>query len=309
MNYRGAWLPHLVEVYFTETHLFVLNRSYLIHGYIGNVEVIQTFALPNDDPDPDPSPRTTRDSVPDGNADPTGDRPIVRELRLTHEILSRDTGSLWLTPMRNSTVDPITNSTTLRFMHAYAPFQPTRESRARLVCTDYILPALPRPDSPRPPSADKNRHVNRNTPNNNRNNNDDNRLGVILHSTEPVLPITVVSHEVLSVHGVWHGNLVDVSHDGFVRGLCMVGRYAEGSNIPNVGTVYKFSVDATGERCDAIVGDPCPPWEGLNTSRHYEYTFDAVKGRLWHTKWDVVEMDRNGQPVDREVLAIVADFK
>ena len=36
LNYRGAWFPHLVEVYFVETHLFVLSRSYLV----GNLELI-----------------------------------------------------------------------------------------------------------------------------------------------------------------------------------------------------------------------------------------------------------------------------
>ncbi|KAG6377948.1 hypothetical protein JVT61DRAFT_14742 [Boletus reticuloceps] len=241
LNYRGAWLPHLVEVYFTRTYLFVLNRSYLIHGNVGHVEVLQVFAFPDIDSDPGPS----RDSASDGLADSDTISSIVYELRLTHEILTRDTRSMWLAPIRDAFVDPITTSTTLRFMH----------------------------------------------------------------TTEEVLPITIVSHDVFSVRGVWNGNLLDASKDGFVRGLCMVGFYADGSVTPNIPMVYKFTVDATGERCVAVIGDPSPPWAELEPARHYEYTMDGMRGRLWHTKGDVLQMDSSGQPVDKDVLAVVADFK
>ena len=307
LNYRGAWLPHLVEVYFTRTHLLVLNRSYLIHGNIGNVEVIQIFALPDVDSDPLPYPGPSRNSVSDGLADSDGATPTVRELRLTHEILTRDTGSLWLTPICNEIVDPITQSTTLRFMHTYSPFQPTPESRVRVVCTDYILPAS-RPDPTHPTTADSNNHGN-STANNSNNNINNNNLNAIVRSTEPVLPITVISHDIFSVQGVWNGNLVDVSDSGFVRGLCMVGCYTGGSNIPDTPMVHKFAVDATGERCVADVGDPFPPWADLNTNRCYQYSFDGMRGKVWQTKGDVPELDKAGKPVDREVLAVVLDFK
>ncbi|KAF8554039.1 hypothetical protein OG21DRAFT_1509348 [Imleria badia] len=311
LNYRGAWLPHLVEVYFTQTHLFVLNRSYLIHGNIGNVEVIQIFALPDVDSDPGPNPAPNHDSVSGCLADSDGIQPIVRELRLTHEILTRDTGSLWLTPIRNEIVDPITQSTTLRFMHTYSPFHPTPETRSRLVCTDYVLPAS-RPGPSHTTAADNDNHgnssaTNSNNSNNNLNNN--NNLNAIVRSIEPVLPITVVSHDILSVQGVWNGNLVDVSDDGFVKGLCMVGCYADGSNIPNTAMVHKFAVDATGDQCVTDVGDPFPPWADLNTNRCYQYSFDGMRGKMWQTKGDVLELDKAGLPVDREVLAIVLDFK
>lgn len=320
MNYRGAWLPHLVEVYFTRTHLFVLNRSYLIHGDIGNVEVIQVFALPEVDLNPDPNTGSDRDSVPDGLVDSDG-TPIVRELHLTHESLSRDTASLWLHPIRNEIVNPITQSMTLRFMHTYTPIHHTPESRARLVCTDYILPAS-RPGPIRTviltpatvasaSAAVKDGHGNSNNASNRHNHNlfGDTSFSTIVRSTEEVLPITAVSQDIFSVRGVWNGNLVDASDDGFVRGMCMVGRYSEGSHIPDLGIVHKFSVDATGERCVANVGEACPPWEGLNTSRCYEYSFDGMRGKMWKTKGDVLEMDMAGRPVDKETLAIVLDFK
>jgi len=300
LNYRGAWLPHLVEVYFTQSHLFVLNRSYLIHGNIGKVEVVQTFAFPDvgPDPDPDPDPGPNRKPVPDGLAN--GIRPIVHELRLSHEMLTRDTGSLWLTPIRNAIVDPITQSTTLRFMHTYAPFDPTPKTRVRLVCTDYILPTSN--SGPTRATAADNHH--RGISNNNSDN-----LNAIVRSTKEVLPITVASHDILSVQGVWHGNLVDASDDGFVRGLCMVGCYTGGSDIPNTGMVHKFTVDATGERCVAVVGDRFPPWKGLDTTRYYEYSFDGMRGKMWHTKRGVREMDMAGRPADRDVLATLSDFK
>ena len=304
MNYRGAWLPHLVEVYFTRTHLFVLNRSYLIHGNIGQVEVIQTFALPDVDPDHVPNPVPNRDSISDGLAD--GARSIVYELRLTHEILTRDTGSIWLAPIRDAVVDPIAQSTTLRFMHTYAPFQPTPETSVQLVCTDYILPAS-HSGPTRTIAADDHYHVNSNNDNNNGHNHDN--LNAIVRSTEEVLPITVVSHDIFSVQGAWNGNLLDFSDDGFVRGLCMVGCYTEGSNIPNTVMVSKFTVDATEERCVVVVGDPSPPWVGLDATRYYEYSLDGMRGKIWHTKGDVLELDRAGKPADRDVLAILVDFK
>ncbi|KAF8439697.1 hypothetical protein L210DRAFT_3540024 [Boletus edulis BED1] len=290
LNYRGAWLPHLVEVYFTRTYLFVLNRSYLIHGNIGQVEVLQI-------------PGRATDSASDGSDTISS---IVYELRLTHEILTRDTRSMWLTPIRDAFVDPITTSTTLRFMHTFAPFQPTRESRVQLVCTDYTLP-LPSPGPTRFIAADeelKNRRRSYSI-----HNLIHDTLNVIVRSTEEVLPITIVSHDVFSVRGVWNGNLLDVSKDGFVRGLCMVGFYADGSVTPNIPMVYKFTVDATGEQCVAVVGDPSPPWAELEPARHYEYTMDGMRGRLWHTQGDVLQMDSSGKPDDKDVLAVVADFK
>ena len=89
----------------------------------------------------------------------------------------------------------------------------------------------------------------------------------------------------------------------------MVGTYAGGSTIPNTVMVHKFAVDATGERCVSVVGDPSPPWDGLDSTRYYEYTLDSMRGKIWHTKWDVLELDNAGKPVDREVLAILVDFK
>ncbi|KAH0834235.1 hypothetical protein J3R83DRAFT_11552 [Lanmaoa asiatica] len=291
LNYRGRWLPHLVEVYFTRTHLFVLSRSYLIHGNLGEVEVVQTFALPdvdapnlglNDDP-----------KVPDGV------RPVVRELRLSHEMVTRDMGSMWLALIRDAIVDPVMQSTTLRFMHAYAPFYPTPDTHVRLVCTDYILPASHA--SPTPATAADDDDSN----NNNNNNNHFFNLNDIVRSTEQVLPIVVASHDILSVQGVWKGNLVHVSNDGFVRGFCMVGRGSGRS----AEMIHKFTVDATGERCVAIVGDPSPPCTGLDPSRHYEYSLDGMRGKIWYTKGGVPERDMAGQRVDWNVLAIVSDFK
>ena len=68
-------------------------------------------------------------------------------------------------------------------------------------------------------------------------------------------------------------------------------------------------MDATGERCVADVGDPFPPWADLNTNRCYQYSFDGMRGKVWQTKGDVPELDKAGKPVDREVLAVVLDFK
>lgn len=77
----------------------------------------------------------------------------------------------------------------------------------------------------------------------------------------------------------------------------------------SVGKIHKFTVDATGDRCVAVVGDPSPPWVDLDTSRHYEYSMDGMRGKIWYTKWDVLERNSAGEPVDRDVLAIVVDFQ
>ena len=218
--------------------------------------------------------------------------------------------------MRDAIVDSVTGATTLRFMHTYTPFDTNPDERAHLVCTDYILPA---PSSSSPSTADKDeqQRLDEIASLTNRGRN------TIVRNIAPVLPITVVSHDIFSVEGQWQGNLIDVSHDGFVRGVCIVSQRLEddGGNADDASTsaearlspftdmTHNFTVDATGEHCVAEFGEIYIPWDELQPSRYYEYAFDGKRGRISFTKWNVLENNSAGQPVDRDVLAIAIDFK
>lgn len=72
--------------------------------------------------------------------------------------------------------------------------------------------------------------------------------------------------------------------------------------------IHKFTVDATGERCVAVVGDLSPSWVDYDPFRHC-CSLDGMRGKIWYTKEDVLEGNRAGELVDGDVLAIVLDFK
>ena len=302
LNYPGAWLPHLIEVYFTRTHIFVLSRSYLLHGNLGDVELIQTFALPDADPH--------LNSEPNPGLGPEGDstRPIVRKLRLTHETITHDTRSTWLTPIRDAIVYPATGLTTLRFMHTYAPLYPTPDMRIRFAYTDYIL-STSASTSPTDAAPSNDNDNDRDDNSDDGDGLGDRNLNAIVRSTDPVQHIMTISHDLFSIPGRWCGNLVDVSREGLVRGLSIVcpppSAEAEGTPFEDeIDRIHKFTVDATGDGCLAVVGEPSSPWPDLDTHRHYDFAIDGMRGKLWYTLAGTAD-----EHVYRDVLAIVADFK
>jgi hypothetical protein len=115
-----------------------------------------------------------------------------------------------------------------------------------------------------------------------------------------VLPITINMHQLFKIGSGWFGSdmgrtsrlYVESSEDGHVRGFCGVYR-----NFPLV----KFTIDATQDKCVALVGEPSQPiWHhAAGRGLPFWMLFDGVRGRLCY-------IDVKG---DDDVFVVVADIK
>lgn len=93
--------------------------------------------------------------------------------------------------------------------------------------------------------------------------------------TGMVLPISICTHAVFAIDEAFDDpgiNLVESSPDGFARGLYFMDISSEEFQ------VRRFSIDATGERCVAVVGDMFSLPVALYP---FDPTFfDGMKGRI-----------------------------
>jgi len=146
------------------------------------------------------------------------------------------------------------------------------ETRVCFTCTDYVL--LAEEDDKREDT--------------NNEDNEDADPDMIVRSAKRVLPISSLSHQLFTLDGSWQGgNVVDVSPDGIVRGICGVSLWKDNGrgNILKAGTVgYKFTVDASAAASvTAAVGNASPGWAVLTHALKYnEYGMGGVRGRMWY---------------------------
>ncbi|KAF8141949.1 hypothetical protein EV363DRAFT_1443855 [Boletus edulis] len=100
------------------------------------------------------------------------------------------------------------------------------------------------------------------------------------NSTGNVLPLVLDTHIVtmraLPYPWIIHTKLIQSSADGFARGL-QVGPVAQLSDKFYIRT---FSIDATGERCMAVVGDTSPISRTDDMIHWNTASFDGTSGRL-----------------------------
>ena len=102
-------------------------------------------------------------------------------------------------------------------------------------------------------------------------------------STE-VLPMFVNEQELLVLSGQKWAVFLDTSNDGHGRGIVTLSVSEPSEPEDNPLVLYKFSIDASGEQCTAVVSEPS--W--LNPQDVFQYAddciFDGVRGRICHNQ-------------------------
>ncbi|KAG9310781.1 hypothetical protein JVU11DRAFT_8630 [Chiua virens] len=166
-------------------------------------------------------------------------------LRLTHEG-TRPNCFANLALIRNSIINPVTESTSLRFLRLIS-----QRNCVHFSSVDFTLP--------KPHSSD-------------------------------VLPISVDVNDVFTVVGGMYdpfmfpyGYHIEASDDGHARGFC---RSPAGDQSSNTPCLTKFTVDAIGDRCVAVVGQGLTPrWIHKDHPPCFSMlAFDGVFGRFCYIK-------------------------
>ncbi|KAF8552841.1 hypothetical protein OG21DRAFT_1485896 [Imleria badia] len=102
-------------------------------------------------------------------------------------------------------------------------------------------------------------------------------------STE-VLPMFINEQELVVLSGQKWAVFLDTSNDGHGRGIITLSMSEPSEPEDNPLVLYKFSIDANGEHCTAVVSEPS--W--LNPEDVFQYAddciFDGVRGRICHNR-------------------------
>lgn len=166
----------------------------------------------------------------------------ISQLRLTHEVLV-ERGYQPTHRLRGAIVDPDTGETSVRFLsHDFHE----GKFETHYLCIDITIP---------PPSLD---------------------------STE-VLPLSVSMQELFVLSGDGKSIFLGASNDGHGRGivtLSLIDPIEPTVDCPLV--FYKFSVDASGEHCTAMVSEPTELKQYDVFPRRGRCVFDGVRGRFCH---------------------------
>lgn len=144
--------------------------------------------------------------------------------------------------LRGAIVDPATGETNVRFLST-----DIRHGQTHYFCVDITIPAID------------------------------------LGSTK-VLPMFVNAQELLVLPGQRRTVFLDASNDGHGRGMLTLSlsetHWQDLSDYPLV--LYKFSIDASGEHCTAVISEP----SNLTRQDVFQYAdccvFDGVRGRFCH---------------------------
>jgi len=100
-------------------------------------------------------------------------------------------------------------------------------------------------------------------------------------STE-VLPMFVNAQELLVLSGLDQAVLLDASNDGHGRGIVTLSTSVPSEPCDDSLVLYKFSIDASGEQCTAVVSEP-----SMLTAQDVfpcadRCVFDGIRGRICH---------------------------
>ncbi|KAF8121086.1 hypothetical protein EV363DRAFT_1366835 [Boletus edulis] len=214
------------RVLLTNTHIVVVSyhtQRLAVSSSTVEMTLIQAFVLPED--------------CPAGNS--------TAVLRLSHEGITPDhLANLALT--RNSTIDSITEFTSLRFLR----LQP-ESNRLHFSCVDLTLPRS--------------------------------------HSNI-IVALSIDVNDIFTVESGIHdpimsptGYHIEASDDGHVRGFC---RNRAENNNANTSLITKFTIDATGDKCVAAVGQAAlPRWIHNEAPPHFSVlSFDGIVGRCCFLK-------------------------
>lgn len=215
-------------VLLTNSHIVVISSrrwpELAIPPSTTEMTLIQVFTLPSD-----PHPAGNETGV----------------LRLSHEGIIRECLEN-LVLIRNSIVDAITQSTSLRFLRLQ-----TEGDCLHFYCVDLTLPRS---------------------------------------LSDIVLPVSIEVNDIFTVKGGLYdpfvsptGYYVKASDDGHARGFCRNRGENDSSNSP---WFTKFTIDATGDECVAVVGPASPPrWIHNDGPPCFSMiSFDGVTGRFCYLR-------------------------
>ena len=171
----------------------------------------------------------------------------IGTLRLTHEGVTPGRPE-HLDIIRNSIVDTISDATSIRLLHQFFD-----EESLHFSCIDLGLP----------------KHT----------------------STDTVLSMNIDLHDITHVKytrvGLSASNacFIESSDDGHARGFWKF--FDSSSGDPCGFLVMRFTIDASRDRCAAVVGRiQAPEWKQIRNPPHIRSMwFDGVRGRLCYDKW------------------------
>ncbi|KAF9222220.1 hypothetical protein BS17DRAFT_768166 [Gyrodon lividus] len=104
-------------------------------------------------------------------------------------------------------------------------------------------------------------------------------------SPRDVLPMSVDMQDLFTIDGAMQESLTTSSDDGHLRGFCSGSALHGTAQVSIDCLIWKFSVDASKERCVAVLGEPCPmaSIDSVNFAMG-KCEFDGVRGRICYTK-------------------------
>ncbi|KAF8433903.1 hypothetical protein L210DRAFT_3649400 [Boletus edulis BED1] len=106
---------------------------------------------------------------------------------------------------------------------------------------------------------------------------------IISESTD-ILPMFVNTQELLVLSGHHRAIFLDASNDGHGRGIVTLCTSEPSRPADDPLVLYKFSIDASGEHCTAVVSEPSKlePEDVLQYATHC--IFDGIRGRICHNR-------------------------